>query len=40
MDNKRILIVEDDDSLRHIMHDNFVQCVAMRFWWRRTAKRV
>lgn len=25
MDNKRILIVEDDDSLRHIMHDNFTQ---------------
>lgn len=25
MDNKRILIVEDDDSLRHIMHDNFIQ---------------
>ncbi|MCL5774747.1 MAG: response regulator [Patescibacteria group bacterium] len=25
MDNKRILIVEDDDSLRHIMHDNLAQ---------------
>ncbi len=25
MENKRILIVEDDDSLRHIMHDNLAQ---------------